>query len=163
METLFAMLKHLLGVFMYRFWSKRLPRHSRKPAKNAALKTPQAQHLPSVQKTWEACERFVMLGCIALGLLQPIALKFQTQVWDAFTLFLRTRSRALASEKTVRKALDRALLQDFHSVAPSATMQIIRPKLWPDGTCVHRQPADLPMIAGAPLSGLTPHGLRGNL
>ena len=34
-ETMFAMLKHLIGAFHYHFWSKRMPRHSRKP-KNTA-------------------------------------------------------------------------------------------------------------------------------
>src|SRR5436190_24378908 len=101
-EWLFAMLKGVLDAFAYRFWSKYLPRHSRKPKKNATLKSPKAQHLPRVQETWEACERFVMLGCIALGLLQLIALKFPEQIWASFTRFLRTRSRALPSERTVK-------------------------------------------------------------
>ena len=33
-ETMFDMLKNLMGVFRYRFWTKRLARHSRKPVKN---------------------------------------------------------------------------------------------------------------------------------
>ena len=67
------MLKGVLDAFAYHFWSKYLPRHSRTPTKNTALKAPQAQHLPSVHETWDACERFVTLGCIALGLLQLVA------------------------------------------------------------------------------------------
>ena len=50
-RTMFAMLKSVLGAFAYRFWSKRLPRHSRKPKKNTALKTPAKEHLETVQKT----------------------------------------------------------------------------------------------------------------
>jgi hypothetical protein len=61
-ETMFAMRKSVLGAFAYRFWSKHLPRHSRKPQKNATLKAPQKEHLETVQQTWQACERFVMLG-----------------------------------------------------------------------------------------------------
>jgi hypothetical protein len=63
---MFTMLKGLLGAFAYRFWSKYLPRHSRKPKKNAALKPPQAQHLAEVHQTWRACEGCGLLGCIAL-------------------------------------------------------------------------------------------------
>ena len=37
-EIMFDMLKNLMGVFRYRFWTKGLPRHSRKPKKNKYLK-----------------------------------------------------------------------------------------------------------------------------
>ena len=124
-ETMFTMLKGLLGAFAYRFWSKYLLRHSRKPKKNATLKPPQAQHIAEVHQTWRACEGFVMLGCIALGLLQLVALKFQGPIWAAFTRFLRTRSRALPSERTVKDVLAQELILDFHSLKPSAMMQEI--------------------------------------
>ena len=125
-ETMFAMLKGVLGAFAYRFWSKYLPRHSRKPNKNADLKRPQSQHVPTVQQTWLACERFVMLGCVALGLLQLMSLKFQGSIWHAFTCYLRTRSRALPSERTVKEVLAQELRRDFHNLKPSAMMEEIR-------------------------------------
>ena len=89
------MLKGVLGAFAYRFWSKYVPRHSRKPKKNADLKGPQSQHVPAVQQTWLACERFVMLGCLAVGMLPLMSLKCHGAIWDAFTAYLPTRSRAL--------------------------------------------------------------------
>ncbi len=58
-----------------------------------------------MHQTWQACERFVMLGCIAFGMLQRIALKFQGQIWASFTRLLRTRSRALPAEQTVKEVL----------------------------------------------------------
>jgi hypothetical protein len=124
-ETMFWMLKGALGTFAYRFWSRYVPRHSRKPKKNADLKRPQVQHVPTIQQTWLACERFVMLGSIALGILQLIALKFRGPIWDSFTCYLRTRSRALPSERTVKDVLAQELLRDFHHVKPSAMMQEI--------------------------------------
>ena len=124
-ETMFSMLKGVLGTFAYRFWSRYIPRHSRKPKKNADLKPPQARHVPAVQQTWLACERFVMLGCVALGMLQLIALKFHGPIWASFTCYLRTRSRALPSERTVKEVLTQELLRDFHNVKPSAMMQEI--------------------------------------
>jgi hypothetical protein len=43
------------------------------------VKAPQKEHLETVQKTWQACERFVMLGCITLGLLQLVEVtRYQT-------------------------------------------------------------------------------------
>ena len=131
-ETLFAMLKHLIGAFRYHFWSKRLPRHSRKPKKNQHLKQPTKEDVKQVQSCWEGCERFAMLAAIALGLLQLIALKFSPQVWERFQTFLRTRSRQIPSERTVKDVVAHLVLEDFLSVAPSATMQEIRDRFLAD-------------------------------
>ena len=125
-ETMFAMLKGLLGVFAYRFWSRYIERQSRKPKRNASLKAPHHDHREAVQKTWKACEGFVMLGCIALGLLQLIAIHFDAHIWSTFTHFLRTRRRALPSERTVKTVLAQELLKDFFSLRPIAIMQEIR-------------------------------------
>jgi hypothetical protein len=125
-ETMFAMLKGLLGAFAYRFWSRYIERQSRKPKKNATLKAPHEDHLEAVQSTWKACEGLVMLGCIALGFLQLIALRFDAHIWSTFTHFLRTRRRVLPSERTVKVVLAQELLKDFFSLRPSAMMQEIR-------------------------------------
>ena len=124
-ETLFSMLKHLIGAFQYHFWSKRLPLHSRKPKKNQKLKSPTQENLPNVQNCWECYERFVALAAIASGLLQLIALKFPNDVWAQSNLFLRTRSRSIPSEKTVKSVITQMLIKDFLNVAPSPTMQEI--------------------------------------
>ena len=67
-----------------------------------------------------------MLGCIALGLLQLIAIEFDAHIWSAFTHFLRTRRRALPSERTVKMVLAQELLKDFFGLRPRAMMQEIR-------------------------------------
>jgi hypothetical protein len=67
-----------------------------------------------------------MLAAIALGLLQLIALKFPAEVWEQFNAFLRTRSRSLPSERTVKDVMGQILVEDFLNVAPSATMREIR-------------------------------------
>jgi len=131
-ETMFAMLKHLIGAFRYHFWSKLLPRHSRKPKKNQQLKQPTKEEVPQVQACWECCERFVMLAAIALGVLQLMALKFAPQVWGRFHTFLRTRSRTIPSERTVKDVIGHLVLEDFLHVAPSATMQEIRARFLAD-------------------------------
>lgn len=125
-ETLFWVLKHVMGAFCYRFWSKLLPRHSRKPKKNSTLQSPSATALPVVKRCWEAYERFVLIALMATGLLQLIALKFPLSVWERFESFLRTRSRALPSERTVKEVVARLLLEDFHRAAPDRTVQEIR-------------------------------------
>src|SRR4029450_5502455 len=145
-ETMFAMLKSVLGAFAYRFWSKRLPRHSRKPKKNTTLKTPPKEHLETVQKTWQACERFVMLGCLTLGLLQLVALKFQHQVWEAFNMFLRTRSRALPSERIVKEVLAQELVRHFRKAASYATTPLMAPGEFPEEPWAHSAPAREPFM-----------------
>jgi hypothetical protein len=124
-ETMFDMLKNLMGVFRYRFWTKRLPRHSRKPLKNSRLKKPVQEQIGTVKRCFAAYERFVMTGAVALGLLQLIALKYKSTVWRRFEGFLRTRSRELPSERTVKSVIGNLLVRDLHSFAPSAIMRKI--------------------------------------
>ena len=128
-ETMFEMLKHLLQVFHCRFWSKKMPRHSRTPKSNKTLQTPKTEDLKSVNDCWEATERFVNLGAIAMGLLQMSALIFSDQIWKRFNGFLRTRSRDIPSERTTKMVLAHLVVRDFLSLAPSATMREIQTRV----------------------------------
>jgi hypothetical protein len=132
-EVMFDVLKNLLVAFCYRFWSKHLPRHSRTPKSNDTLQGPATPHVESVRGRWLACEGFVMLGAIAQGLLQLLAVKYPETVWAHFDAFLRTRSRDLPSEATVRHVIARLIRDDFVALRPSATMQEIR-RLCPSST-----------------------------
>jgi hypothetical protein len=122
-EIMFDMLKNLIFAFSYRFWSKHLPRHSRKPKKNSNLEASSPQSLPTVKECWDAYERFVMLGAISLGLLQLIAIKFTHSVWSHHEAFMRTRSRGIPSERTVKSVIATLLLKDLHSLAPHAMLR----------------------------------------
>jgi hypothetical protein len=53
-ETLFSMMKNILGAFRFHFWTKQLPRHSRRPTANRKLKIPRPEHLPTVEACWQA-------------------------------------------------------------------------------------------------------------
>ena len=112
-EILFAMLKQLLGAFHFRFWSKKLPCHSRRPTANRDLKAPRPEHRPTVAACWQAYETFVLCASIALGLLQLIARRFGPQVWQHHTRYLRTQSRALPSERTVKQVLAALLVKQL--------------------------------------------------
>ncbi|KPA12725.1 conserved hypothetical protein, membrane [Candidatus Magnetomorum sp. HK-1] len=116
-ETMFDMLKNLLCVFRYRFWTKKLPAESRKPKKNKKLKNPPTTSLPTIKKCWDAYEKFVMLGVISLGLLQLISLKFSESVWNQFSGFLRSRSRDIPSERTSKIVISNLLAMNFSSFA----------------------------------------------
>ena len=131
-ENMFDMLKNLMGAFRYRFWTKRLPRHSRKPRKNKHLKKPAQQDIAMVKRCFTAYERFVMTGAIALGMLQLVSLKFEQSVWNRFTGFLKTRSRELPSERTVKCVIEKMLVIDLISFAPAAVMREIRKRCFKD-------------------------------
>ena len=125
-ETMFDMLKNLLGAFSYRFWSKRMPRHSRKPKKNKDLITPFSEDIKTVWLCWDAYERFTMLAAITLGLLQLISLKYPQAVWNRFNVYLRTRSRELPSERTVKFVMAKLLVSNLFIVAPAAIIREIK-------------------------------------
>lgn len=61
-----------------------------------------------------------------------MALKFPLQVWGRCQTFLRTRSRLIPSERTLKDVVGRLVLEDFLNVAPSATMQEIRDRFLTD-------------------------------
>ncbi len=125
-EVMFSWLSCLLGAFDYRFWSKFLPRHSRRPTKNSEMQGPLPEHQERVKQVWECYERFVMVAGIALGLMKLIALQFPQQVWGQFRWFLRSRSRELPSARTVKAVLACQLQDEFRNLACHAIMREIR-------------------------------------
>ena len=48
-----------------------------------------------------------------MGLLQLVALKFSPDVWSQYQGFLRTQSRELPSERTVKYVLSRKIINDI--------------------------------------------------
>lgn len=112
-ETLFATLKQVVGVFRFHFWSPSLPKHSRTPIANKHLKVPEPEHTEKVQNCWRAMECFVLCGTIATGLLQWFSLKYHNTLWGQQILYQRTRSRELPSENTVRQILAPLLARQF--------------------------------------------------
>ena len=124
-EVMFDILKNLLHAFCFRFWTKALPRHPRRPQANRNLPAPVAQSVHTVHACWNAYETFVLCALIAQGLLQLIALRFSDTVWLHHTLYLRTQSRALPSEKTVKQVIAPRLIQQFvHLPQPSVLAKI---------------------------------------
>lgn len=112
-ELMFDALKNIIKAFCFRFWTHSLPRHPRRPRANRCLQAPAASHVRTVEACWQAYEIFVLCAAIAQGLLQLIALRFGSLVWQQHRLYLRTQSRALPSEKTVKQVLAPKVIQQF--------------------------------------------------
>lgn len=100
-ETMFDMLKNVMGVFNYRFWTKGLPRHSRKPRKNKYLKKPMGQD-------------------------QMKQVRSRFAVWKQFKGFLRTKSRHLPSERTVKSVVGNLFIKAYLALAPGLIMRKIK-------------------------------------
>ena len=125
-ELMIDLLKNLLGVFRYHFWSPSMPRHSRSPKSNKLLKEPTQEAVEKVRLCWDAIERFAQIGAISLGLLQLLSLRFPSSIWAQFTAYLRTRSRELPSERVVKWVLSPLLVKEFLYLASDGIMQQIR-------------------------------------
>ena len=125
-EIMFSVMKNLIGAFHFHFWTKRLPRHTRRPTANRHLTAPRPEHLPTVEACWQAYEIFVLCAAIAQGLLQLIALQFSSVVWQHHTLYLRTPSRPLPSEKTVKQVLAPLLSKQLINLPQNSIIQ----KIW---------------------------------
>jgi len=143
-EILFAVLKQLLGAFCFHFWTSHLPRHARRPTPNRSLKAPVVERQPAVAACWQAYEVFVFCALVAQGLLQLIALRFGAEVWQQHHLYLRTRSRDLPSEKTVRQVLATLVLKQLLDLPQNSVIAQIRRAFQGTG---EEEPADPSTLA----------------
>jgi len=100
-EIMFDTLKNVMGGLAYHFWSKPLPRVSRRPTRKAAL-LPKSPKPELTQNTFDAIEKFVNVQFLVLGLLQFVAAKFPLQVWAKSKCWLRTYTSETPSEFVTR-------------------------------------------------------------
>ena len=128
-EVMFDTLKNRLGAFRFHFWTRYLPKHSRQPKSNKLLKAPAPEHIDKVSACWQAMETFVFCASVAAGLLQLFSLRYQEGLWKQQVLYLRTRSRDLPSENTVRQILAPLLARHLWASRQNKLFQEIRQAL----------------------------------
>ncbi|WP_157685392.1 transposase [Paenibacillus donghaensis] len=130
-ECTFREMKQVIGAFGYRFWSKSMPKLNR------FLKKEEAHPLEAVQdeqdrrrieQTIQAIEGFIMCQCIAMGLLQLIALHFSGRTPGFFFRYLRTPSLAIVSEATVSAYLRNSIFRLFVQNPHLSITKIIKSK-----------------------------------
>lgn len=116
-ECAFRELKQVIAGFCYRFWSKHMPKLSRFKTNDyhqdqqAAIDCESAQRC--IFKATEAIERFALIGCIALGLLQIASILFAETITGARMRFMRTPSHSVPSEATVADFMRKTIYQLF--------------------------------------------------
>jgi hypothetical protein len=126
-EVGFKMMKHVIGIFFYRFWTTAWPRIGKKTVSDLSEVTDQHfQRL--IQQTTDAIEAFVNFGCIATGILQIISLNFHQKIWTKYAGWLRTVSSTIPSEEIVKSVIQQEYYHDFHLFSDSAIYRIIMSK-----------------------------------
>jgi len=129
-EIQFKELKNTLGGFAYHFWSKHMPKLLRfSPAKNNLLEgvsDPHSREL--IIGTLKAIEGYMMLACVALGMLQMIALKFGSAIKLSGCLWLRTQTNDIPTESTVARYLSKNIFRVIEKYRLSGIYRIIRDK-----------------------------------
>lgn len=103
-ESLFNVLKNVLGGMKYHFWSKYLTPASRRPTKNKSQK--QISSKPQkTEFTLAAIEKFVAVQLVALGSLQLLACLYGSEILASARCWLRTPSPDIQSEFVTRNAV----------------------------------------------------------
>lgn len=139
-EVSFKMLKHLMGVFFYRFWTSAWPHIGKATASDlSAVNNPKSKRL--IRQASNAIEAFANFGCIATGVLQIISLNFHQTIWRKYSGWLRTVTSTVPSEEIVKSVIQQEYYHNFRVFRHTAIYRIIMPKS-------RKQPADLlPMAA----------------
>lgn len=120
-ECTFRELKQVIGGFCYKFWSKHMPKLNRYLKKCDANPINSIKDISKREKitlTVKAIEGYVMFCCIAMGMLQILALKFSDAINVSDFRYMRTPSKSVMSEMTtalyLRKNIFRIMTENPH-------------------------------------------------
>lgn len=139
-EVSFKMLKHLMGVFFYRFWTSAWPCIGKCTISDLS-KVDDLRAKSLIEQTTNAIEAFANFGCIATGILQIISLSFHQTIWRKYSGWLRTVTSTVPSEAIVRSVVQQEYYHNFRFFRHTAIYRIIMSKS-------KKQPADqLPLAA----------------
>jgi len=126
-EVSFKVLKHLMGVFFYRFWTSAWPRIGKRNVSDlSAVGDPHSRRL--IRQTTNAIEAFVNFGCIATGILQIVSLNFHETIWKKYLGWLRTVTSTIPSEEVVKSVIQEEYYHNFRLFSNTAIYRIIMSK-----------------------------------
>jgi hypothetical protein len=125
-EVSFKVLKHLMGVFFYHFWTGVWPKIGKRVESDLSSVGTYSERL--IAQTTNAIEGFVNFGCIATGILQIIALNFHDTIWKTYRGWLRTITSSIPTEETARSVIQEEFFHNFHSFNNSVIYRIIMSK-----------------------------------
>jgi len=126
-EVSFKVLKHLIGVFFYHFWTSAWPHIGKRNVSDlSAAGDPRSRRL--IRQTTNAIEAFVNFGCIATGILQIVSLNFHETIWKKYLGWLRTVTSTIPSEEVVKSVIQEEYYHNFRFFSNSAIYRIIMSK-----------------------------------
>jgi len=128
-ESTFREMKQVIDGFGYHFWSKSMPKLNRYLKKGEAHPLEQVtdeKDQENIRLTVKAIEGYMMCSCIAMGLLQLISVRYSHRVPGLFFRYLRTPSKAVVSEATVKAYLQRSIFFMFAKNPHLSITQIIQ-------------------------------------
>lgn len=129
-ECRFHELKQVIGAFNYQFWSKSMPKLKRFTKKGEVKPIDKIEKVKErILSALNAIEMYVMCSCIAIGLLQIIALKFSsTELNNKIFRYLRTPSKEIVSEATVACYLRKNIFRIMAKNGDLSITKIIKTK-----------------------------------
>jgi hypothetical protein len=125
-EVSFKVLKHLMGVFFYHFWTSVWPKIGKRVECDLSSVSADSERL--IAQTTNAIEGFVNFGCIATGIVQIISLNFHNTIWKSYRGWLRTITSVIPTEETARSVIQEEFFHNFRSFNNSAIYRIIMSK-----------------------------------
>jgi hypothetical protein len=127
-ECCFRELKHSIAGFAYRFWSHAMPKLDRyaKSGTDPLAEVTSDDDKKFISAAFNAIQGFVMIGCIAQGLLQIGALLFYESINASPIRWLRTRTNIVPSEATTADFVRKSLFSMFRFLPVLPIVQIIR-------------------------------------
>lgn len=101
MEAMFREMKQQIGAFFYHFWTKSAPkldRYRKAGTPDPLEKVTDTKAQVNILGTLMATERYLLLCCIATGILQLLCLKYEGKIQVSKFRYLRTPSKPVLSE-----------------------------------------------------------------
>lgn len=127
-EVNFKVLKHLMGVFFYHFWTGVWPKIGKLKESDLSAIEDDSRSKRLIRQATNAIEGFVNFGIIATGILQIIAMNFDKSVWRKYSGWMRTVTSSIPSEEVVRSVIQEEHFHNFYDFSNSAIHQIIMSK-----------------------------------
>ena len=129
-EVTFRAIKQQIKGFFSHFWSKSMPeldKYLPKGSPDPLESITDERDRKNIINSLKATEAYALFGCIALGMLQMISLKFSHKLSSGFR-WLRTKSNVFASEATIADFMRKNIYRMFHDCPAYPIIYKIREK-----------------------------------
>lgn len=127
-ECCFRELKQVIAGFAYRFWTSAMPKLNRyaKSGTDQLEAVSEEKSRKRITSAYNAIHKFVMIACVAIGLLQIASLRFGNEVNASPLRWLRTKSNVVPSEATTADFMRKTIFRMFALNTPLPIIRFIR-------------------------------------